>query len=100
MEPNSPIREAEAALPRLGRRAVGGLAIAAAVLVAAAAAVVTVNRQVVRGSPQALQARFTIMPPPLNTFNHLAIATDGRAIIYATGPLLHLRRLDAVQPQP
>ena len=100
MEPNSPIREAETALPRLGRRAVGGLAIAAAVLVAAAAAVVTVNRQVVRGSPQALQARFTIMPPPLNTFNHLAIATDGRAIIYATGPLLHLRRLDAVQPQP
>src|SRR6188508_3158169 len=42
--------------PRLGRRAVGGLAIAAAVLVAAAAAIVTVNRQVVRGSPQAPQA--------------------------------------------
>ena len=86
--------------PGLGRRALGGLAIAAAVLVAAAGAVVTVNRQVVRGSPQALQARFTIVPPPLNTFNHVAISGDGRAIIYATGPLLHLRRLDAVQPQP
>lgn len=85
--------------PRLGRRALGGLAIAAAVLVAAAGAVVTVNRQVVRGSPQALQARFTIVPPPLNTFNHVAISGDGRAIIYATGPVLHLRRLDAVQPQ-
>ena len=86
--------------PRLGRRAVGGLAIAAAVLVAAAAAIVTVNRQVVRGSPQAPQARFTIVPPPLNTFNQLAISSDGRAILYATGPLLHLRRLDAVQAQP
>jgi hypothetical protein len=85
--------------PRLGRRAVGGLAIAAAVLVGAAAAIVTVNRQVVRGSPQAPQARFTIVPPPLNTFNQLAISSDGRAILYATGPLLHLRRLDAVQPQ-
>ena len=69
-------------------------------LVAAAAAIVTVNRQVVRGSPQAPQARFTIVPPPLNTFNQLAISSDGRAILYATGPLLHLRRLDAVQPQP
>ncbi len=85
--------------PRLGRRALGGLAVAAAVLVAAAAAVVTLNRQVVRGSPQGLPARFTIVPPPLNTFNQLAISSDGRAIIYATGPLLHLRRLDAVQPQ-
>ena len=84
--------------PRLGRRALGGLAVAAAVLVAAAAAVVTVNRQVVRGSP--LQARFTIVPPPLNSFNQLAISSDGRALLYATGPLLHLRRLDAVQPQP
>ena len=88
-----------AAPPRLGRRALGGLALAAAVLVAAAAAVVTLNRQVVRGSPQGLPARFTIVPPPLNTFNQLAISGDGRAIIYATGPLLHLRRLDAVQPQ-
>ena len=87
------------AAPRLGRRALGGLAIAAAVLIAAAAAVVTVNRRVVRGSPHAVQARFTIVPPPLNTFNQLAISNDGRAIIYATGPLLHLRRLDAVQPQ-
>ncbi len=84
--------------PRLGRRALGGLAIAAAVLVAAAAAIVTVNRQVVRGSPQG-QARFTIVPPPLDTFNQLAISSDGRAILYATGPVLHLRRLDAVQPQ-
>ena len=85
--------------PRLGRRALGGLVIAAAVLVAAAAAIVTVNRQVVRGSPKAPQARFTIVPPPLNTFNQLAISSDGRALIYATGPLLYLRRLDAVQPQ-
>ena len=103
MEPHLPSREAGATqspVPvRLGRRAIGGLAIAAAVLVAAAGAVVTVNRQVVRGSPQALQARFTIIPPPLNTFNHVAISGDGRAIIYATGSLLHLRRLDAVQPQ-
>ena len=98
------VAQAEPATPtaptKLGRRALGGLAIAAAVLVAAAGAVVTVNRQVVRGSPQALQARFTIDPPPLSTFNHVAISGDGRAIIYATGPLLHLRRLDAVQPQP
>lgn len=84
--------------PRLGRRALGGLAVAAAVLVAAAAAVVTVNRQVVRGS--ALPARFTIVPPPLNSFNQLAISSDGRALLYATGPLLHLRRLDAIQPLP
>jgi eukaryotic-like serine/threonine-protein kinase len=92
--------EPTAVAPQLGRRALGGLAIAAAVLVAAAAAIVTVNRQVVRGSPQALRARFTIVPPPLNTFNHLAISSDGRALLYATGPLLYLRRLDAVQPQP
>lgn len=84
--------------PRLGRRALGGLAVAAAVLLTAAAAVVTLNRQVVRGS--APQARFSIFPPPLNTFNHLALASDGRALIYSTGPVLHLRRLDAIQPQP
>lgn len=86
--------------PTLGRRAIGGLALAAAVLVAAAAAIVTLNRQVVRGSPQAFQPRFTIYPPPLSTFNHLAISSDGRALIYAAGPVLHLRRLDAVDPQP
>src|SRR6185503_9803028 len=34
-----------AAPPRLGRRALGGLAIAAAILIAATAAVVTVNRR-------------------------------------------------------
>jgi eukaryotic-like serine/threonine-protein kinase len=85
---------------RLGRRAVGGLIIAAAVLVAAAAAVVTLNRQVVRGSPQAVQPRFTVFPPPLNTFNHLAVSSDGRALLYSAGPVLHLRRLDAVEPQP
>jgi eukaryotic-like serine/threonine-protein kinase len=92
---------AEAAgAPRLGRRAVGGLAVALAVLVAAAASLVTLNRRVVRGSPRPVQARFTIVPPPLNTFNQLAISSDGQAIVYATGPLLYRRRLDAVQPQP
>ena len=86
--------------PRLGRRAVGGLLVAAAVLIAAAAAVVTLNRQVVRGSPQAPVPRFTIYPPPLNTFNHLALSSDGRALLYSAGPVVHLRRLDAIEPQP
>ena len=96
VRPDDPIKP----VPRLGRRALGGLAIAAAILLAAAAAVVTVNRQVVRGSAPGLQPRFTIAPPPLNTFNHLALSTDGRALLYSAGPVLHLRRLDAVPPQP
>jgi hypothetical protein len=85
-------------VPRLGRKALGGLLLAAAVLVAGVAALVSLNRQVVRGAPQA--ARFAIYPPPLATFNHLALTADGRALLYSTGPLLHLRRLDALDPQP
>lgn len=84
--------------PRLGRKAFGGLLLAAAVLVAGAAALVSLNRQVVRGAPEA--ARFAIYPPPLATFNHLALAADGRALLYSAGPRLHLRRLDALDPQP
>jgi hypothetical protein len=85
-------------VPRLGRKAIGGLLLAAAVLVAGAAALISLNRQVVRGAPQS--ARFAIYPPPLATFNHLALAADGRALLYSAGPLLHLRRLDALDPQP
>ena len=84
--------------PKLGRKAVGGLLLAAAVLVAGAAAVISLNRQVVRGAPQA--ARFSIYPPPLSTFNHVALTADGRALLYSAGPLLHLRRLDALEAQP
>lgn len=83
--------------PRIGRRALGGLLLAAAVLVTGAAALVSLNRQV--GGPTPL-ARFAIHPPPLNTFNHLALSADGRALLYSTGPTLHLRRLDALAAQP
>jgi Tol biopolymer transport system component len=95
----APSEPAGAAAPlRLGRRAVGGLLLAAAVLVAGAAALISLNRQVVRGAPQA--ARFSIYPPPLSTFNHVALTADGRALLYSAGPLLHLRRLDALEAQP
>jgi serine/threonine-protein kinase len=87
-----------ASSPRIGRHALGGLMLAGAVLVAGAAAVISLNRQVVRGAPQA--ARFSIHPPPLATFNHVALAADGRALLYSAGPLLHLRRLDALEAQP
>lgn len=95
--PGEPAGESPSS-PRLGRRAVGGLMLAAAVLVAGAAALISLNRQVVRGAPQA--ARFSIYPPPLSTFNHVALTADGRALLYSAGPLLHLRRLDALEAQP
>ena len=97
-DPVSPAPEPPAASPRLGRRALGGLLLAAAVLVAGAAALISLNRQVVRGAPQA--ARFSIYPPPLSTFNHVALTSDGRALLYSAGPQLHLRRLDALEAQP
>ena len=49
------------------------------------------------GAPGALHDRARPRSTPSTS---VAISSDGRAILYATGPLLHLRRLDAVQPQP
>jgi len=77
-----------------------GLAIAAALLLTAGAAVVTVTRQVARGSVDTPLARFSIFPPPLQTFNHLALSADGRQLVYSAGPTLHVRRLDELNARP
>jgi Tol biopolymer transport system component len=90
------VRPADEA-PRVRRavrpRAWLGLAIAIALLASAVAAVVSVSRQVVRNSVPPLP-RFSLFPPPLQSFGHLALSGDGRTLAFVTASSLHVRRLD------
>jgi eukaryotic-like serine/threonine-protein kinase len=43
--------------------------------------------------------RFLIQPPPVQSFTSLAVAPDGRALVYGTDLSLELRRLDAATSQ-
>ncbi len=72
---------------------------------ALAAALATLAVVLVRdaGAPvpgDGLHPRFRIYPPPLESFNSLAVSPDGRAIVYGSGPLLNVRQLESVESRP
>ncbi len=82
---------------RFSRRAAAGIlvAVTAALVVAA-----IVARRDSTAADGGIQPRFKIVPPPRDTFNQLAVSSDGRALVYGTGALLHYRPLDAVEARP
>lgn len=75
-------------LPALAGALVATLATLAVVLVRDARAPV---------AGDGLHTRFRIYPPPLESFNSLAVSPDGRSIVYGSGPLLNVRQLESVE---
>src|SRR5690606_17731091 len=69
-------------LPALAGALVATLATLAVVLVRDARAPV---------AGDGLHTRSRIYPPPLESFNSLAVSPDGRSIVYGSGPLLNVR---------